>query len=268
MCVSRFCYFSVSARGSHIATSRGFKRWLAAHCSRPSAAMAPDGMNIYSHDREAPNTPLCGAHRPSSRTTNALLVRPQLGCVNPTTRDLPSAAVNGPEAFQHEYGLRQIRDGVTAGDVCQSWLGNENSKNIEPPPDFKAINKAGIMAGAHTKEQLRSFRASNPIKMKLGSDKPIEHLPYDSNTMFGRPGRASEPMGDLMSHGYRYDWVMQSESADVVAVKRAAKKPAATKSSIGLAASSRAKYATPPPQSAAWKMPKYSNVPSRVGRTG
>ena len=102
---------------------------------------------------------------------------------------------------------------------------------------------------------------------RLGSEKKKSSLPIDENTSFGRPTRPSTPFGDLMSHGFRYDWVMQTESADSVMQARKLKKPPATKASIGHAKGSAARRAEEV-QDAPWKMKKFASVAPKVGAQG
>ena len=76
------------------------------------------------------------------------------------------------------------------------------------------------------------------MRLKLGSDAKPEKKPYDENTSFGRPTRPSTPFGDLVSHGFRYDWVMSSEPAEVAVQRKKSKKPTPTRSSVLQASSS------------------------------
>eukprot|EP00967_Tisochrysis_lutea_P011312 scaffold12784_cov31-Tisochrysis_lutea.AAC.1 len=55
----------------------------------------------YSHNRrDETATPLCGTHRVG--TKNALLQKPQLGCVRGSSYELP-------EDFQYTYGMAMVR---------------------------------------------------------------------------------------------------------------------------------------------------------------
>ena len=79
---------------------------------------------VYSHDMpERGATPLCGAHRPGNK--NPLLSKPVLGCVKKTVYDLPSKG-----NIQHEYGLRQDRDGITSADVLGEWAKSDHTVAI------------------------------------------------------------------------------------------------------------------------------------------
>ena len=92
------------------------------------------GMGAYSHDRrDETMTPPVGTFRPHK---NMLLIKPSLGSVRGTCYDLPSV-----QQFQHEYGLRQVRDGVTTADVVGGWSHHEPNPNVQPGRDFKMLNK-------------------------------------------------------------------------------------------------------------------------------
>ena len=196
----------------------------------------------YSHDRvDRAATPLCGAHRGAKG--NPLLIKPQLGAVKGTAYDLPSD-------FQFTYGLKMPRDGLTAGLVVDNWAEHAGTKDMLPARDFKALNKAAIKAGNLDAKSVRDYTNSHDIRVKLGGDTQASPLPIDDNTVFGKTvrrrnpnhGRArppssslpraprhaltshpdlgpmqvrpSTPFGDLVSHGFRYDWVMNSALAD------------------------------------------------------
>ena len=203
-------------------------------------------------------TPLCGAHRPNR--TNPLLSKTTLGTVKATTYVLP------PD-FQHAYGLVQQRDGLTAGMVVDNWLAHDGTKDVMPPRDFKALNKGAVVAGHVDCKGMHDYRDTHDARLKLGSEKRQTTLPIDENTSFGRPTRPSTPFGDLMSHGFRYDWVMQTESADDVMKARKMKKPSQTKASLGHAKGASAKLKDEEAV-VAWKMKKFANVPAKVGAQG
>ena len=215
---------------------------------------------MYSHDRrDETATPLCGAHRKNK--TNPLLSRTTLGTVKATTYDLPPS-------FQHAYGLVQVRDGLTAGMVVDNWLAHDGTKDMAPARDFKALNKGAVVSGHIDCKGMHEYRQSHDIRLKLGSEKKTAtKLPIDENTSFGRPTRPSTPFGDLMSHGFRYDWVMQTESADAVAQARRPKKPTQTKASMGHANASAARRAGKE-EAAQWKMKKFASIPAKVGAQG
>lgn len=104
----------------------------------------------YSHSRrDECATPLCGAHRPTK--SNPLLIKPQLGAVQGTTYDLPSN-------FDHEYGLRQVRDGLTSEMVVNSWSQHDGTKGVQPARDFKGLNKAAVMSACISTKQFNDFR--------------------------------------------------------------------------------------------------------------
>ena len=100
--------------------------------------------SVYSHDlRETVATPKVGNFRPNADKTNPLLSTYHLGCVKPSTYDLPSK-----QDFQHEFGLRQERDGITSNDVLGAWAEHEGTGDQKAGRDFKALNKQAAMQGA------------------------------------------------------------------------------------------------------------------------
>ena len=108
----------------------------------------------YSHDRrDETATPLCGAHRPQADHKNALLIKTQLGTVRATVYDLPSKG-----NLQHEYGLRQERDGTSSAEVLGNWSASEPNPNIVPGRDFKALNKHAVVSGVTGCKGMADYR--------------------------------------------------------------------------------------------------------------
>jgi len=213
----------------------------------------------YSHDRrDETATPLCGAHRKNK--TNPLLIKPSLGQVKPTTYNLPSN-------FQHEYGLKQERDGLTSEAVVGNWAQHDGTKGQMPARDFKALNKSAVQAGMLDCKGMAEYRKTHDVRLKLGSEKKAAATAFDENTSFGRPTRPSTPFGDLVSHGFRYDWVMQSEPAEQAVQRKKNKKPAMTKASMGHASVSAQKLAEEQEQ-ILWKLHKFQNVSAKIGQQG
>ena len=104
----------------------------------------------YSHDRrDLTATPLCGAHRATGK--NALLVKPLLGAVKATTYDLP-------KDFSHEYGLAQVRDGLTSDMVVGSWAQHNGTQDVMPARDFKSLNKAAVVSGCVDTKAMNDYR--------------------------------------------------------------------------------------------------------------
>ena len=217
----------------------------------------------YSHDRrDETATPLCGAHRPLAVTKNALLVQPQLGCVRKTVYDLPSKG-----NLQHEYGLRQERDGSNSADVLGNWAQFEGTGNKLPGRDFRALNKKAAMEGKCTTTDIREFRMSNDIRLKLGDEKKTVSHPWDDSTVFGRATGAAEPFVDLVSHQHRFAWVNNQPPQSELLAAVARKKPQPTKTSRLMAETARKKLAEEAPKEM-WKLPTYKNVPAKIGQTG
>merc|ERR1719198_696676 len=216
---------------------------------------------IYSHDRrDETATPLCGAHRPN--TKNPLLVKPLLGCVKSTCYDLPSRS-----SLQHEYGLRQERDGCTSAEVVGNWAVHEPNPNVVPGRDFKQLNKHAVVEGITNCKTMSQYRSTHDYRLKLGSDKPAESKPYDADTAFGRPTNASTSFNDLISHSYRYDWVADAPPAESFLMAKKPKKPAMTKTALAQQAVSSAKMAEKVDVEP-WKMSVFRSVPPKVGHTG
>jgi len=216
----------------------------------------------YSHDRrDLTATPLCGAHR--NKGTNPLLIKPMLGSVKASTYDLP------PD-FEHEYGLKQMRDGLTSEMVVGSWAQHDGTQGMMPARDFKGLNKAAVIGGCIDTKSMAEYRKTHDIRLKLGSEKSAEKKPFDENSAFGRPTRPSTPFGDLVSHGFRYDWVMSSEPAESAVQRMKPKKPTMTRASMGHAAAAASKIEgfEAGPQESQWKMNKFSGVQSKIGKQG
>lgn len=222
--------------------------------------MAAQNQPIYSHDRrDETATPMCGAHR--GNRANPLLTKTQLGGVKATSYDLPSN-------FQYTYGKQQPRDGLTAGTVIDNWAEHSGTHDVKPPRDFRALNKAAICAGNLDSKAVREYSKTHDMRVKLGGQQKKTALPIDENTTFGKTVRPSTPFGDLVSHGFRYDWVMQSELAENVVQKMKPKKPQPTKASQATAACAQAtianKTASDGMPQAEWKMKKFANVKAKV----
>ena len=214
----------------------------------------------YSHDKRDVGTPLCGAPRPN--TKNPLLVKPNLGCVKQTCYDLPSKG-----NLQHEYGLRQERDGTSSAEVVGNWASHEPNPNVVPGRDFKQLNKNAVVEGVTNCKTMAQYRSTHDFRLKLGSDKAAVTMPYDAATSFGRPTNASTSFNDLFSHSYRYDWVAEAPPAADVAAAKKPKKPTRTKSAIALQEAS-ARKAMEVEEKSLWKMSAFNSVPPKVGYTG
>jgi len=230
--------------------------------------MANEATHGYSHDRrDETATPLCGAHRPNK--TNPLLIKPALGNVKATVYDLPSK-----NNLQHEYGLRQERDGTSSAEVLGNWASHEPNPNVVPGRDFKQLNKHAVTEGRITCKDMADYRKTHDFRLKFGSDKLTEKTPYDATTHFGRATNTSDNFNDLFSHSYRYDWVANATPASEACAAMQRKKPAMTKTALALQAKSKemmAKYDAASsvdrgPQE--WKMSAFRTVPPKIGYTG
>lgn len=219
--------------------------------------------STYSHDqRDELATPPCGTFRDEGPKYNTLLTKTQLGTVKPTTYDLPSSL-----DFQHQYGLPQVRDGSTAGDVVGNWAVHKGTQDQQPGRDFKALNKLAAMEGVKTAQETAGFRLTHDARLKLGSDKVKEKKPYDESTSFGRSTGATEPFADLIAHQHRYDWASTQQPASELQGKSKPKKPASTKTSRLMAQTALAKLADKAEEKP-WKMEAFKEVPAKVGPQG
>jgi len=214
----------------------------------------------YRHDRREIATPLCGAHRENH--SNPLLVKPMLGCVKQTCYDLPSKG-----NLQHPYGLPQERDGTTSHDVIGNWAQHDPNAKVKAGRDFKMLNKHAVVDGKSTPKQIAEYRKTHDFRLPLGSDKPLEKKNWDQTTSFGRTTNTSENFNDLISHGYRYDWVAEAPPAAEMNAARKPQKPAMTKSAIAVAKASREKMADPP-KADLWKIKGFANTPAKIGPQG
>jgi len=236
-----------------------------ASCALVAEEMAK-AASIYSHDlREAPDHPPCGTLKPQPEASkNTLLVKPSLGTVKATCWDLPSKS-----NFQHEYGLRQKRDGVTAGDVVGGWAQHDGTANKLPGRDFKALNAMAVVAGGYTSKDIADFRQTHDARLKLGTDKAAEATVWDSNTTFGKSTPASVPFPDLMAHSFRFEWAEGQPPLESVISKP--KKPGQTKTSLLATQVSRAKIAMLDSKDdlpTRWKHASFKDVPAKIGYSG
>jgi hypothetical protein len=84
------------------------------------------------------------------------------------------------------------------------------------------------------------------------------------------PARPKTPVNNLISHGFRYDWVMQSALAEDLKGGKQTLKPSPTRSSQVLTVANNERRAKsheyPPalPPTSDWKMSKFKNVKSKV----
>jgi len=213
-------------------------------------------MPPYSHNRvDGTATPKMGAHRKNK--ANPLLIKTTLGAVKQSTYDLPSD-------FQFPFGKEQARDGLSSKMVVDNWYEPCGTEDMKPARDFKALNKAAVKGGATNNMDISRFRETHDIRVKLGSYQKQEMKPWDGDTTFGRTTRPSTPFGDLVSHGFRYDWVGKAESAETATQSKMKKKPKATKSSQGHAFGAKQKFMTNEEMRETWKMKQFRKVAAKV----
>jgi len=240
--------------------------------------MPKPGMSVYSHDQRDIATPLCGNLRPQPESSkNPLLGKPQLGTVKPAVWDLPSKT-----NFQHEYGLRQFRDGIGSADVLGGWAQHSGTADQMAGRDFKQLNCEAAVVGKTTAKGFAEYRLTHDARLKAASIQVPLPIPYDKNTTFGRSTAATIPMADLFSHAYRFEWQQTAPTAAECAAAKKSKKPGATKTSSMQAQVSHAKVAaleaketfeashldgTAGPDGL-WKMKAFASVPPKVGHRG
>jgi len=169
--------------------------------------------------------------------------------------------------LQHEYGLRQERDGCTSAEVVGNWAVHEPNPNVVPGRDFKQLNKHAVVEGVTNCKTMSQYRSTHDFRLKLGSDKQAETKPYDADTSFGRPTNASTSFNDLFSHSYRYDWVADTPPAAEFHEKLKPKKPTMTKTALAQMAVAQAKMEEAEPKEL-WKMKAFANVPPKVSHQG
>jgi len=159
---------------------------------------------------------------------------------------------------------------MTAGKVIDNWVEHQGTKDQLPPKDFRALNKSALKAGKTSAKDVREHMTKTDIRIKLGRQTQPPPTPVDTNTTFGIPPRPNTPVNNLISHGFRYDWVMQSELAEDLGGGKKSIKPSPTRSSQFLKTANterRAKvneYPPPLPPTSDWKMSKFKNVKSKV----
>jgi hypothetical protein len=255
-----------SVSGRYVKASVGFC-WAN---KKPQRGLSPHPLpmppiSVYSHDqRDELATPLVGSFPLAAMEKNPLLKPAQrLGSVRATVYDLPSANGN----IQHEYGLRQERDGLTSADVCGGWATYKGTGDQQPPRDFKALNKNAAIQGCKDAKQMGEFRKHHDFRITVSSGTVAVNVPYDRNTVFGRPSEPPERMTDIVSHQARYEWAANKPKATELQEKLKTKKPSETKTSRLLAETARAKLAdkTTGPM---WKMSSFANVPAKIGQRG
>merc|ERR1711988_1944295 len=228
-----------------------------------NATMAAESMVMM----EVPPTPRQGHVRETWRV-NPLLQKTQLGNVKTTTYALPSN--------DHVYGKALQREEEGAGEVIMSWNEHQPNPDKMPGRDFAALNKASVSQGATDPRAQRDFRKTHDIRLKLGTDRMSQgppKLPSSSQPewAYGRPTRPSTPLGDLVSHSFRWDWVTTKEmegSTDPVQGSRIA--PQATKASMGHARMAGASMGPPhvASQKELFKMKKFKQVPAKLQTRG
>lgn len=229
--------------------------------------------SVYSHDiRDLQDAPLCGKFRVGAQN-NPLLHKNHLGAVKPTVYDLPSAT-----HFQHQYGLEQVRDGLTSADVVGGWAQYGGSNNTAPPRDFMTLNKMAASSGLTTTKGFGDFRKSHDVRLKLGNAPTNTTKPYDDSTTFGRSGTYGENFNDLVSHQFRFEWVSTQVPATELQAAAKSRKPGQTKTSTLNATTARAKLKALDEKGAIekgdvaapeqWKLSTFKNVPAKLGPTG
>ena len=231
---------------------------------KPTKGAVGTGFNGYSHDRrDETATPLCGAHRVN--TTNPLLQKSALGCVQPTVYNLPSAT-----NLQHAYGLPQERDGSCSAEVLGEWASHDPEEKGDRGRDFMQLNKSAVVSGVSNNKGITQYRNTHDFRLKLGEVAPKLSKGYDETTTFGRPTVSGESFNDLFCHSYRFDWVSNTPAAADMVNSKKPKKPGQTKSSLALAASAAAKAQASAEEAKPeyWKMQAFTSIPPRVGRQG
>jgi len=223
--------------------------------------------NKYSHDYIPSNAPpVVGAR--TIDPANPILTIPYIGHGKRNTNKMPHY-----NNFQHAYGKEQFRDGLTSHDVIGDWASPVTSKSVQPPRDFKSLNKSAVIQGSITSKDITQFRQEFDARLPTGQKSTSYKFKYDDETCFGRSSAEQEDMHAVVSHLYKDDWMNSKEPSEATLAKKRAAKPKDTKASI-LKAEAAAKLKASYDQdeskmqnahSHQWKMTKFQSVPARVG---
>ncbi|KAJ3209010.1 hypothetical protein HDU67_006425 [Dinochytrium kinnereticum] len=167
----------------------------------------------------------------SSKTThNPLLVRDSVGKTRPSVFDLPGS--------EHVYGKKVERNPEeTAAQVLQHWNVKATSKHAIPALDYITMNRNTAKQGINSPKDIREYRKSHPVRMKVGDNEVyaklntatngetsaelrrqrlIGPLPsdYDKGFAYGKPTRPSTPVARLMTDAYQREWIEDQEKRE------------------------------------------------------
>ncbi|KAJ3334158.1 hypothetical protein HDU76_008620 [Blyttiomyces sp. JEL0837] len=175
---------------------------------------------------------------PSSATSaaisnNPLLVKDSVGKSRPTVYDLPGQ--------NHVYGKKVERNPEEcAAQVLQNWNVKAKSKHAVPALDYISMNRNTAKQGISSPSEIRQYRKSHPIRMKIGESnisrglnganggsnngdaltsaeirkqRLLGPLPHekDPNFTYGEPTRPSTPVALLMTDVYQREWIEEQE---------------------------------------------------------
>ncbi|KAJ3105079.1 hypothetical protein HDU97_008483 [Phlyctochytrium planicorne] len=224
--------------------------------------------------------------RKSSSTkfsNNPLLVRDTVGKPRPTVYDLP--------ASDHVYGKKVERNPEeTAAQVLQHWNVKAKSKHAIPALDYITMNRNTAKQGINSPKEIREYRKSHPVRMKVGDNEVyaklntatngetsaelrkqrlIGPLPSDHNRDFayGKPTRPSTPVSRLMTDTYQRDWIEEQEKRakerDLVERERAKRKQTKTVTPAKVSLPKKALMIDKDPKSL-FKLSKFQKVEPKI----
>lgn len=160
---------------------------------------------------------------------NPLLVKHTVGETRHSVYDLPGK--------DHVYGKKVERNPEEcAAQVLQNWNVKAKSKHAVPALDYISMNRNTAKQGITDPTEIRKFRKSHPIRLKIGDveldnnarstsegveftsieirkQRLVGQLPHDKdpNFIYGKPTRPSTPVARLMTDEYQQNWITEQE---------------------------------------------------------
>ncbi|PHJ20114.1 flagellar associated protein [Cystoisospora suis] len=141
------------------------------------------------------------ASHPSLKSRNPLVQRSTIGKAKPLN---PESSVVSPD---HCYGFRAAENSKNnARAVLHEWQLHRPSSPRQDMPNFRAINKRGLLHGAVTAKGLTAYRKSNPVfsSRQRGSFLRTSPLPSEHNPChcYGYKAPPEPGMRQLIQNAY------------------------------------------------------------------
>lgn len=140
--------------------------------------------------------------RHRQRSQNVVLLKDEIGKGKPACHDLPP---NG-----HSYGFveSQIAGGVRE---AMTWAPHQPSpKPPRPDVDFDKLHKSAVTNRVTTPKKLAQFRSEGDFACRQASPSRTPPCVIPSDVIpgyaYGRIGRESTPIQDVLSHGFGNEW--------------------------------------------------------------